>query len=170
LAEELPKPDLQIIAAVTAKRLDNAELSVRLRNQSDHALRLPVRGFICHEKPGWISVRFKFTAPADQSRSELESGSRGCGVSIGEPVEFDIVDAAMMWKLLLPGESLEIHGQFSNLIPGSLKRGIYTFRAVYSGKDATEDQQEKLTAAGISTPLGRYQSNEVVLNIEYARR
>jgi hypothetical protein len=170
LTEGFPKPDLQIIAAVTARSSDNAELSVRLRNQSEHALRLPVRGFICSDKPGWISAHFEFTAPADQSRSEMESGSQGCGISVGEPAEFDIVDAARMWKLLLPGESLEIHGQFSNLIPGSLKRGSYTFRAVYSGKDATEHQQEKLTAAGISTPLGRYESNEVVLNIEYARR
>jgi hypothetical protein len=164
LAQQSQKPDLQIIASVSSKETENAELSVRLLNRSDHALRIPVRGFMCADLPGWISVHFKFT-PADQSKTEREAGPRGCGISFGSPVDFDIVAEAARWKLLLPGESLEIHDEFSKVFAGSIKRGTYNFRAVYSGKDVTEDQQRKLTAAGVAMPLGQYESNEVVLKI-----
>jgi hypothetical protein len=164
------KPDLQLIAAVTSNEPDDAQLSVRLLNRSDHALRIPVRGFICTDMPGWISAHYIFTAPANQSRYEMESGSRGCGISVGTPAEFDIVSAAAMWKLLQPGESLDFQDRFSKVIPGSLKRGRYSFRTVYSGPDLTDDEQRKLAAAGIYTTLGRYESNEVVMNMEQPRR
>jgi hypothetical protein len=100
----------------------------------------------------------------------MESGSRGCGISMGTPAEFDIVSAAAMWKLLQPGESLDFQDKFSKVIPGSIKRGRYGFRSVYSGPDLTDDEQRKLTAAGIYTTLGRYESNEVVMNTEQPRR
>jgi hypothetical protein len=164
------KPDLQLIAAVTSNEPDDAQLSVRLLNRSDHALRIPVRGFLCADLPGWISAHYTFTAPANQSRYEMESGTRGCGISVGGPAEFDIVSAAAMWKLLQPGESLDFQDNFSKVIPGSIKRGRYSARAVYSGPDLTGDQQRKLTAAGIHTTLGRYESNQVVMNIGQPRR
>jgi hypothetical protein len=141
-----------------------------LLNRSDHALRLPVRGFICADMPGWISVHVRFTAPADQSKPEKKPSRPGCGIDVGEPAEFDLVAASAMWKLLLPGDSLEIHDEFSKVFPGSIKRGSYRFRAVYSGKDVTEDQRRKLATAGIATPLGKYESNGVVLNIGEANR
>jgi hypothetical protein len=164
------RPDLQLIAAVTSNEPDDAQLSVRLLNRSNHALRIPVRGFICTDMPGWISAHYTFTAPADQSEYEMESGSRGCGISVGTPAEFDIVSAASMWNLLQPGESLDLQENFSKVIPGPIKRGRYSSRAVYSGPDLTDDEQRKLTAAGIYTTLGRYESNEVVMNIEQPRR
>jgi hypothetical protein len=43
LGHRSTKPDLQLIAAVTSNEPDDAQLSVRLLNQSDHALRIPVR-------------------------------------------------------------------------------------------------------------------------------
>src|ERR1700749_21659 len=55
LGHRSPKPDLQLIAAATSNEPDDAQVSVRLLNQSDHALRIPVRGFICTDMPGWIS-------------------------------------------------------------------------------------------------------------------
>lgn len=164
------KLDLQLIAAVTSNEPDDAQLSVRLLNRSVHALRIPVRGFICADMPGWISAHYTFTPPANQSRYEMESGSRGCGISVGTPAEFDIVSAAAMWKLLQPGESLDFQDRFSKVIPGSLKRGRYSFRTVYIGPDLTDDEQRKLAAAGIYTTLGRYESNEVVMNMEQPRR
>lgn len=163
------KLDLQLIAAVTSNEPDDAQLSVRLLNRSDHALRIPVRGFICTDMSGWISAHYTFTAPANQSRYEMESGSRGCGISVGRPAEFDIVGAAAMWKLLQPGEAIDFQDKFSKVIPGSIKRGRYSFRAVYSGPDLTDGAQRKLTAGGIYTTLGRFESNEVVINIERPR-
>jgi len=164
-AQQSTKPDLQITAAVTAKGLDNAEVSVQLHNRSEHAIRIPVRGFLCADMPGWISAHLKFTAPADQSRSEAESGSRGCGISVGVAEESDVVGEAALWKLLAPGESLEIRDEFAKLIPGSIQPGTYTFRVVYNGEDLTQDQQRKLAAAGISTPFGKLESNELVFKI-----
>jgi hypothetical protein len=169
-AEKATKPDLQLIAAVTSNEPDDAQLSVRLLNRSDRALRIPVRGFICTDMPGWISAHYTFTAPANQSGSEMESGSRGCGISVGTPAEFGIVSAAAMWKLLQPGESLDFQDKFSKVIPGSIKRGRYSSRAVYSGPALTDDEQRKLRAAGIYTALGRFESNEVIINIEQPRR
>jgi hypothetical protein len=170
LGHRSPKPDLQLIAAATSNEPDDAQLSVRLLNRSDHALRIPVRGFICTDMPGWISADYTFTAPANQSGYEIESGSRGCGFSVGTPAEFDIVSAVAMWKLLEPGESLDVQDKFSKLIPGSIKRGRYSSRAVYSGPALTDDEQRKLRAAGIYTALGRYESNEVIIKIEQPRR
>ena len=68
LGHSSKRPDLQLIAAVTSNEPDDAQLSVRLLNRSDHALRIPVRGFICTDMPGWISAHYIFTAPANQSR------------------------------------------------------------------------------------------------------
>jgi hypothetical protein len=120
--------------------------------------------------PGWISAYYSFTAPADQSKYEMESGSRGCGVSVGAPAEFDILSAAAMWKLLQPGQSFDFQDKFLKVIPGTIKRGRYTSRAVYSGPALTGDEQKRLRAAGIYTALGRYESNEVVIKIERPRR
>jgi hypothetical protein len=170
LGHRSPKPDLQLIAAATSNKPDDAQLSVRLVNRSDHALRIPVRGFICTDMPGWISAEYTFTAPANQSGYEIESGSRGCGVSVGTPAEFDIVSAVAMWKLLKPGESLDVQDRFSKLIPGSIKQGRYNSRAVYSGPALTDDERRKLRAAGIHTALGRYESNKVIIKIEQPRR
>jgi hypothetical protein len=169
-AQQAAKPDLQLIAAVTSNEPEDAQLNVRLLNRSDHALRIPVRGFICADMPGWISAHSTFTPPANQSGDETESGSRGCGISVGTPAEFDIVSATAMWKLLQPGESLDFQDKFSKVIPGSIKRGRYSSRVVYSGPNLTDDEQRKLTAAGIYTTLGRYESNEVVMNIDQPRR
>jgi len=76
-----------------------------------------------------------------------------------------VVGAAALWKLLAPGESLEIRDEFAKLIPGSIQPGTYTFRVVYNGEDLTQDQQRKLAAAGISTPFGKLESNELVFKI-----
>ncbi len=75
-----------------------------------------------------------------------------------------------MWTLLQPGEWLDLQDEFSKVIPGSIKRGRYRSRAVYSGPLLTDDQQRTLRAAGIHTALGHYESNEVVINIEQPRR
>jgi hypothetical protein len=170
LAQQATKPDLQLVAAVTSNERGDAQLSVRLLNRSDHALRIPVRGFVCADMPGWISAHYAFTPPANQSGYEMDSGSRGCGISVGTPAEFDIVGAAAMWKLLQPGESLDFQDKFSKVIPGSIKRGRYRSRAVYSGPALTDDEQKKLRAAGFHTAFGRYESNEVVINIKQTRR
>src|SRR5580704_4003614 len=90
LGHRSTRPDLQLIAAVTSNEPDDAQLSVRLLNRSNHALRIPVRGFICTDMPGWISAHYTFTPPADQSEYEMESGSRGCGISVGTPAELDV--------------------------------------------------------------------------------
>ena len=82
LAQRATKPDLQLIAAVASSEQGDAQLSVRLLNRSDHALRIPVRGFVCADMPGWISAHYTFTPPANQSGYEMQSGSRGCGVSV----------------------------------------------------------------------------------------
>jgi hypothetical protein len=71
-----------------------------------------------------------------------------------------------MWKLLQPGESVEIHGEFSKLVPGSVKPGSYRIRAVYTGPEETEDRRGRLAAAGIATAFGPYESDQVVLNIQ----
>lgn len=162
LAQQSEKPDLQVIATVRSKQA--AELSVRLLNQSGHPLRIPVRGFLCADRPGWVSVRYTFTAPT--AHPDTDSGPHGCGISIGTPAETDIVRAAAVWKVIVPGESLEIHDEFSKLIPGSVKPGSYSFRVVYTGPDATKEEQRKLVAAGLATAFGQYESNQVVLNIE----
>jgi len=163
-AQRSEKPDLQVIATAISKQAYNAELSVRLLNQSGHPLRIPVRGFLCADRPGWVSIRYTFTPPANHP--EADSGPRGCGISIGEPAENDIVSAAGMWKLLQPGESVEIHGEFSKLVPGSVKPGSYRIRAVYTGPEETEDRRGRLAAAGIATAFGPYGSDQVVLNIQ----
>lgn len=164
LAQQSEKPGLQVIATVSSKQAGNAELSVRLLNQSGHQLRIPVRGFLCSDRPGWVSVRYTFTAPA--AHPDTDSGPHGCGISIGTPAETDIVSAAAVWKVIVPGESLEIHDEFSKLIPGSVKPGSYSFRVVYTGPDATKEEQRKLVGAGLATAFGQYESNQVVLNIE----
>ena len=164
LAQQSEKSDLQVIATVMSKQAGNAELSIRFLNQSGHPLRIPVRGFLCVDSPGWVSVRYTLTAPA--ADADTDSGPHGCGISIGTPAENDIVSAAAIWKVIVPGESLEIHDEFSKLIPGSVKPGSYSFRVVYSGPDATKEEQRKLAAAGVATAFGQYQSSKVVLNIE----
>jgi hypothetical protein len=169
-AQQATKPDLQLTATATSNEPDDAQLSVRLLNRSDHALRIPIRGFMCNDMPGWISAQYTFTAPANQSRYEMESGPRGCGVSVGTPAEFDIVSAAAMWRVLEPGEWLDVQDKFSKIIPGSIRRGTYSSRAVYSGPALTDDEQRKLRAAGIYTTLGHYESNEVIIAIEQPRR
>jgi hypothetical protein len=143
---------------VASKKAQKLELIVRLVNQSDHPLRIPVRGFICADKPGWISAHFTLTA----------SGSPyvGCGISVGEPGEFDIVSASAMWKLLRPGDSFDVRDEFSKLIPGGLERGDYSFHAVYSGPHLTDDQKRKLAMADISTAFGQYTSKQMILKIE----
>lgn len=161
VAKQTGKPDLKLTAAMDMAAPEQQPiLVVHIINQSGHSLRIPDPPLLCKGAPGALSLDVKFTA---ENSGQAQAGT-DCGLEVDGSGLDDIRERSKNWLVLKAGQNYEARRPLAMGVDTNA-HGTYEFHVVYDGPSATAEDDEKLRAAGIAVPKGRFESDKLTFKI-----
>ncbi len=160
-ARQTNKPDIKLTASLDMAAPEQQPiLVIHILNQSGHLLRIPDPPLLCKSAPGALWLDVKFTP---ENSSQPQPGA-DCGLELDGSGLPDIRERAKKWLPLKPGQNYEIRRPLAMGVDTNA-HGNYEFHVVYDGPSATPEDEEKLKAAGIEAPSGRFESEKLTYKI-----
>ena len=160
-AKQSNKPDLKVTAAMDMAAPEQQPiLVIHLLNQSGHVLRIPDPPLLCKAAPGAFFLDVKFS-PENASQGEAPAD---CGLEVDGSGLPDIRERSKNWLAIKTGQNYEIRRPLAMGVDTNA-HGTYEFHVVYEGPSATPEDDEKLKAAGIAVPSGRFSSDKLTYRI-----
>jgi hypothetical protein len=160
-AKQTGKPDLKLTAAMDMAAPEQQPiLVIHISNQSGHTLHIPDPPMLCREAPGALALEVKFTP---ENSSQPQAGN-DCGLEVDGSGLPDIRERAKNWLVLKSGQSYEARRPLAMGVDTNA-HGTYEFRVLYDGPSATPEDDDKLKAAGIAVPTGRFESDKMTFKI-----
>ena len=87
-----------------------------------------------------------------------------CGLEVDGSGLPDIRERSKNWLAIKPGQNYESRRPLAMGVDTNA-HGTYEFHVVYSGPSANPADDEKLKAAGIAAPTGRFESDKLTYRI-----
>ncbi len=160
-AKQTNKPDLKLMASMDVAAPEAQPiLVIEIINQSGHSLRIPDPPLLCKNAPGALSLDVKFTP----ENSNQPQGPVDCGLEVDGSGLPDIRERSKNWLVLKAGQTYEARRPLAMGVDTNA-HGTYEFHVVYDGPSATPADDEKLKAAGIAVPNGRFASDKLIYRI-----
>ena len=132
---------------------------IHILNQSGHLLRIPDPPLLCKSAPGALSLDVKFTPENGQPQAGVD-----CGLEVDGSGLPDIRERAKNWVPIKPGQGYEARRPLAMGVDTN-NHGTYEFHVVYNGPGASPADEDKLKAAGIAAPSGRFESDKMTYRI-----
>lgn len=163
------KESLRVLLQLAPSAQPNiTAVTVRIVNLTPRTVNLLVpRGLACQQKPGTLSLDWKYKGDANNAARAVESIDTLCppqppSLGGGPGLQADAMQHGT-WMHFAPGQYVDIHDTITTV---SLVEGRYEVRAVYTAPKFNSDERSQIRYQGIEMPKGEYKSDSISFLME----